>query len=68
MDEVRRLRRLVSELELQVLRLQARCEELATAESVQQLLDAEVLSRALADVPEHAGTRSDVPEHAGALH
>jgi len=54
-QEVRRLRRLVNDLELQVVRLQATCDELAASQSEHRVSDADVLALTLSDVREHAG-------------
>ena len=53
-DEIRRLRRLVGDLEQEVARLQATCDALA-ADSAVRVSDADVLALALADVREHVG-------------
>ena len=54
-DEIRRLRRLVSDLERQVVGLQATCDALAAPERARRALEADVLALALTDVREHAG-------------
>ena len=56
-DEVRRLRRHVVDLEMQVSRLQSRCDELEAMESARHALDVDVLALTLADVREPAGAR-----------
>lgn len=54
-DEIRRLRRLVGNLEQEVARLQSTCDALVAADSSVRVSDADVLALTLADVREHVG-------------